>query len=130
MIYVIEDCSNRGESSSGAETSHEEDTGEPPAIVVYLVEPFTLGSDSSDLQRLACLGLLRCFNTVLAALPEPVRANITLQVLCLKQAKYKYLVQLSPRLCERKGSEHRVEAVGKALFCSSLCFKLTDRVTA
>ncbi|XP_046689100.1 proline-rich receptor-like protein kinase PERK7 [Homalodisca vitripennis] len=53
--------SGRGESCSSGDSSHEEDNGEPPALVVYLVEPFTLGSDSSDLQRLACLGLLAVF---------------------------------------------------------------------
>ena len=72
----------RGDSvtCSVGDCSHDDDNTEPPAIVLYLVEPFTIGSDSNDLQRLACLGLLRCFNTVLAALPDHIRANITLQV--------------------------------------------------
>lgn len=65
-----------GLSSSGSD----EEGSEPPAIVVYLVEPFTLASDSPDLQRLACVALLRAYNTVLANVPETVKTNITLQV--------------------------------------------------
>lgn len=87
-MCVADESKGGNESMSGGEGSHEEESGEPPAIVVYLVEPFTLGSDSSDLQRLACLGLLRCFNTVLAALPETVRANITLQVSLIARILY------------------------------------------
>lgn len=80
-----EEC-GRGESVtySVGDCSHDDDNTEPPAIVLYLVEPFTLGNDSSDLQRLACLGLLRCFNTVLAALPDHIRANVTLQIISLE----------------------------------------------
>ncbi|RZF40528.1 hypothetical protein LSTR_LSTR000407 [Laodelphax striatellus] len=73
-----------GGSTGSGECSHEDEDTEPPAIVVYLVEPFTLGSDNPELQRLACLGLLRCFNTVLANLPDNVRANITLQIISLE----------------------------------------------
>lgn len=87
-MCVADESKGGNESMSGGEGSHEEESGEPPAIVVYLVEPFTLGSDSSDLQRLACLGLLRCFNTVLAALPDTVRANITLQVSLVARILY------------------------------------------
>jgi mediator of RNA polymerase II transcription subunit 13 len=50
---------------------------------VYLVEPFTLGSEMTDVQRLACLGLLRCFTAMLNAIPEHVRSNISVQV-CYK----------------------------------------------
>lgn len=53
----------------------------PPCIVVYIVEPFTCGNDSSDLQRLACLALLRCYSNVLSSVPESVRSNITFQVI-------------------------------------------------
>jgi mediator of RNA polymerase II transcription subunit 13 len=53
---------------------------EPPAVVVYLVEPFSLGAETSDVQRLACLGLLRCYTTMLTSIPEHVRSNINVQV--------------------------------------------------
>lgn len=69
---------------SGGDAGHEEDTSEPPAIVVYLVDPFTMGSDDADLQRLACLGLLRCFTAVLAALPDNIRNNISVQLISLE----------------------------------------------
>lgn len=72
-----------GQSSGGSDSSHDEDDQEPPALVVYLVDPFTIGSDSTDLQRLACLGLLRCFTTVLSAVPESIRNNISVQVCCI-----------------------------------------------
>lgn len=73
----------------GGENHFEDEDREPPAVVVYLVEPFSLGSEMSDVQRLACLGLLRCFTAMLNAIPEHVRSNISVQVrgesLCNKQ---------------------------------------------
>jgi mediator of RNA polymerase II transcription subunit 13 len=68
--------------NSNGDNSHcEEDDGEVPAIVIYLVEPFSIGKDSSNLARIACHGLLRCYNTVLATLPETIRSNISVQVI-------------------------------------------------
>jgi mediator of RNA polymerase II transcription subunit 13 len=72
-----------GQLSGASDCSHDEDDQEPPALVVYLVDPFTVGSDNTDLQRLACLGLLRCFTTVLSAVPESIRNNISVQVCCM-----------------------------------------------
>lgn len=69
-----------GQLSGAGDSNHDDDDQEPPAVVVYLVDPFTIGSDSTDLQRLACLGLLRCFTTVLSAVPESIRNNISVQV--------------------------------------------------
>lgn len=66
--------------SSGLETSNDDDDREAPSVVVYLVEPFSLGSDQPDMQRLAVLALLRCFQGVLTAVPENIRNNITVQV--------------------------------------------------
>ncbi|XP_046680000.1 mediator of RNA polymerase II transcription subunit 13 isoform X3 [Homalodisca vitripennis] len=102
--------SGRGESCSSGDSSHEEDNGEPPALVVYLVEPFTLGSDSSDLQRLACLGLLRCFNNVLAALPDNIKANITLQIISLES-----IVELG-RSGDRKRRNDHMRATALSVF--------------
>ncbi|XP_014240238.1 mediator of RNA polymerase II transcription subunit 13 isoform X2 [Cimex lectularius] len=73
-----------GVSNGGHCPNFEDDGSEPPAIVVYLVEPFTLASDSPDLQRLACIALLRAFNTVLSNIPETVKSNITLQIISLE----------------------------------------------
>ncbi|KAG8224142.1 hypothetical protein J437_LFUL005476 [Ladona fulva] len=64
--------SSASNSGSGPEGCHsnEDDEGEPPAIVVYLVEPFSLTAtneeEEEDLQRLACLGLMRCFTTIIS----------------------------------------------------------------
>ncbi|XP_066998213.1 mediator of RNA polymerase II transcription subunit 13 isoform X2 [Anabrus simplex] len=73
-----------GSLGGSSDTSHDDEDLEPPAIVVYLVDPFTMGSDSSDLQRLACLGLLRCFTTVLATVPDNIRNNISVQLISLE----------------------------------------------
>lgn len=62
-------------------STHEEDEVLPPSLIIYLVEPFTTGSDNPDLERLACLALLRCFCAVLAGIPESVRNNISVQVI-------------------------------------------------
>ncbi|XP_022178746.1 mediator of RNA polymerase II transcription subunit 13-like isoform X4 [Myzus persicae] len=71
--------------NSNGDNSHcEEDDGEVPAIVIYLVEPFSIGKDSSNLARIACHGLLRCYNTVLATLPEAIRSNISVQLISLE----------------------------------------------
>ncbi|XP_065211027.1 mediator of RNA polymerase II transcription subunit 13 isoform X3 [Planococcus citri] len=65
-------------------TSHDDDDVDPPAIVIYLVEPVSVSSDDSDTHRLACLALLRCYNNVLSVLPEQIRSNITVQIISLE----------------------------------------------
>lgn len=66
--------------TSPNEPTHDDDDHEAPCLVVYLVEPFTLGTDNCDLQRLACLALLRCFQTILSSVPDHIRTNINVQV--------------------------------------------------
>lgn len=66
--------------STSMDTSHDDDEREAPSVVVYLVEPFAMGSDQPELQRLACLALLRCYQSVLASLPENIRSNVSVQV--------------------------------------------------
>lgn len=61
--------------------SADDDVSDPPGIVVYLVEPFTLASDSPELQRLACVALLKSYNTVIANVPDNIRSNLSLQVM-------------------------------------------------
>jgi mediator of RNA polymerase II transcription subunit 13 len=68
------------QSSTVSENPYDDDEREVPSVVVYLVEPFSLGSDQPELQRLACLALLRCFQSVLASVPENIRNNISVQV--------------------------------------------------
>lgn len=67
--------------SNVSESAHDDDEREVPSVVIYLVEPFTLGSDQPELQRLACLALLKCYQSVLAAVPENIRNNISVQVI-------------------------------------------------
>ncbi|KAL3227711.1 hypothetical protein MRX96_003677 [Rhipicephalus microplus] len=55
----------------------------PPALVVYLVEPFTLGCSDPDVLRSATLGLHRCFSQLLECLPEPLQSNTYVQILSL-----------------------------------------------
>lgn len=59
---------------------HEDDEREVPSVIIYLVEPFTLGSDQPELQRVACLALLRCYQSILSAIPDNVKNNISVQV--------------------------------------------------
>lgn len=68
------------QTSTVNDNSYDDDEREVPSVVVYLVEPFSFGSDQPELQRLACLALLRCFQSVLAALPENIRNNVSVQV--------------------------------------------------
>lgn len=65
---------------SSAESGHDDDEREAPSLVVYLVEPFSFGSDQPELQRLSCLSLLRSSQSVLTAIPENIRSNISVQV--------------------------------------------------
>lgn len=78
-----ESPNNSSQNQSQTEPlSHDDDgTGNPPHIIIYLVEPFTCGSDSTELQRLACLSLLRCYSNILSAVPESIRGNISVQII-------------------------------------------------
>lgn len=68
-------------SASPADGMRIDDDGkDPPHIVLYIVEPFTCGNDSPDVERLACLSLLRCYSNILNAVPDSIRSNISVQV--------------------------------------------------
>ena len=70
-----------GVGGSSQDTSLlDDEEREPPAVVIYLVEPFTVGSESSEVERLACIGLLKCFSSVVQAMPENLRNNMAVQV--------------------------------------------------
>ena len=60
------------------------DSAEPPALVIYMVDPFSFGIDNVDLLRLSNLALLRCFHQILPSLPESMRHNAHLQTLSLE----------------------------------------------
>lgn len=66
---------------SGASLNEvDEDDSPPPAILVYLVDPFNVGEDHPDMHRLVTLGLLRCYEHMLDGLPESMKNNVYLQV--------------------------------------------------
>lgn len=63
-------------------TGPDEEEIEPPAIVVYFVEPFSLGgTEDPDRRRLAILALLRAYSTAINSMPENMRSNIHVQVI-------------------------------------------------
>jgi mediator of RNA polymerase II transcription subunit 13 len=65
----------------------EENEEQPPALVIYIIDPFTYGCQEPEQFRLASLALLRCFNQIQKALPESKHEmceNMYLQVLPLE----------------------------------------------
>lgn len=60
----------------------DEEEIEPPSIVVYLVDPFSLGgTEDPDRRRLAILALLRAYSSAINSMPENIRSNINVQVM-------------------------------------------------
>lgn len=60
----------------------DEEEIEPPAIVVYLVDPFSLGgTEDPDRRRLAIVALLRAYSSAINSMPENIRSNINVQVI-------------------------------------------------
>lgn len=98
--------SNSSSSSSGGGSSGslgqvgaslnevEEDESPPPAILVYLVDPFSVGQDHPDMHRLVTLGLLRCYEHMLEGLPENMQNNVYLQVCFQNFSDYSPLMDL------------------------------------
>ncbi|XP_055536254.1 mediator of RNA polymerase II transcription subunit 13 isoform X2 [Wyeomyia smithii] len=75
---------NTSSSSPADRMQHDDDGKEPPHIVLYMVEPFTCGTDSPEIERLACLSLLRCYSNTLNTVPDSIRANISVQLISLE----------------------------------------------
>ncbi|XP_043272113.1 mediator of RNA polymerase II transcription subunit 13 isoform X3 [Venturia canescens] len=82
-----------GQNSSGTTTppttttniGPDEEEVEPPAIVVYMVEPFSLGgAEDPDRRRLAILALLRAYSAAVNSMPENIRSNINVQLISLE----------------------------------------------
>lgn len=83
----MDDSHDSGSSSKPAQPEpirQDDENQNPPHLVIYLVEPFTCGSDDPDLQRLACLSLLRCYSNLLASIPESLRNNVSIQIISLE----------------------------------------------
>lgn len=72
--------SENQDSNSHREMDDSTEASGAPAIVVYLVEPFTYGEHWRDCSRLATLGLLRSYNEMHADLPPSLQPQVHLQV--------------------------------------------------
>ena len=59
---------------------------EPPAIVIYMIDPFNFGVDNLELQRLSSMALIRCFSSILfdQRIPENIRQSVYLQTVSLE----------------------------------------------
>ena len=69
------------QQSQVAALGPDEEELELPSVVVYLVEPFSLGgADCPDRRRLAILALLRAFAAAVSSMPESIRGNVSVQV--------------------------------------------------
>lgn len=85
-----------------SDMAHDEEETQPPSIVIYLVEPFTMGgSDRPEMQRLACLALLRCFQSVLSVIPDHIRSNISVQIISQES-----IVDINKSRNREKQSDH------------------------
>lgn len=87
-FYFLDADISRDNANNSASTvnsdplsNNNDEEKDPPSIVIYVVEPFTYGSDSADLQRLACLALLRVYANILSAIPESIRSSVNYQIL-------------------------------------------------
>ena len=71
---------NSSASTSEIMSQQLDQVANPPHIVLYIVEPFTSGTDSTSLERVACLSLLKYYSNVLNAVPESIKTNISVQI--------------------------------------------------
>ncbi|CRK97337.1 CLUMA_CG010730, isoform A [Clunio marinus] len=72
---------NNSTSTSEIMSQQLDQLANPPHIVLYIVEPFTSGTDSTSLERVACLSLLKYYSNVLSSIPESVKTNISVQII-------------------------------------------------
>ena len=61
----------------------EDESSRQPAIVVYIVDPFSAANLEPEAYRTACVGLLRCFAQVYKALPDH-QNSLNLQIISLE----------------------------------------------
>jgi hypothetical protein len=85
--YDSDDVNGKENANFGCSDTGNEDNGEgdTPAVVIYMVDPFSLGADENpDLLRMSCLGLLRSFSQMLPHLSDLLRHNIFLQLVSVQ----------------------------------------------
>lgn len=72
------------ENHSVSQQNPDENEQQSPALVIYIVEPFTFSRCDADVYRLVTLGLLHSYADMLSSLPESTKNCINLQVLHAK----------------------------------------------
>ena len=75
--------SSHSQQTNQRDEEAEEDPHKQPAIVIYIIEPFTFGSVNKDLYRLSSIGLLRCYTQIIKYLPDNLKNHIHLQLISL-----------------------------------------------
>lgn len=65
-------------------SADDDEEGVPPCIVIYILNPLPSGHESDDLQRLACIAMLRCYSNILSSVPDSMRNNIKLQIISME----------------------------------------------
>ena len=101
--YDSEDVNGKENANFGCSDGGNEDNGEgdAPAVVIYMVDPFSLGAEeNSDLLRLSVLGLLRSFSQMLPHLNDLLRHNIYLQLVSVQSI---FELSQSKRNCRMPG---------------------------
>jgi mediator of RNA polymerase II transcription subunit 13 len=72
---------NASSSNNNDHMSSSDQLLNPPHIVLYIVEPFTSGTDSTNLERVACLSLLKHYSNILNSIPDSIKTNISFQII-------------------------------------------------
>jgi len=85
------------------------------------VDPFSFGSEVEETDRLACLGLLRCYVDILNSVPEHIRANLNVQLVSLES-----ILELS----KAKKEKHIDIIRAQALSVFSQCRRLMTHVSS
>ena len=101
--FDSDDINGKENANFGCSDNSNEDNGEGdvPAVVIYMVDPFSLGAEENpDLLRLSCLGLLRSFSQMLPHLSEMLRHNIFLQLVSVQSI---FELSQSKRQCRMPG---------------------------
>lgn len=80
--FGSDDNASNKENTLGSLDSFSDDS-DPPAIVIYMVDPFSFGEDNCDMLRLCNIGLLRCFSQILPNIRTPLKNNLFLQTIAL-----------------------------------------------
>ncbi|XP_065174003.1 mediator of RNA polymerase II transcription subunit 13 isoform X2 [Atheta coriaria] len=89
----------------------EEDEREIPAVVVYIVDPFT---DTSAPSVSSCLSLLRNFDSVVQNLGEAHRANVSVQIISQES-----VIELGRARARRKRHADHMRSLALSVFSQS-----------